>query len=123
MVVKSVRGRRRYIAVTVPPELRRDDLVASLSEFSESIPDLKVITCGNGKAVIRCEPAHVQAAISAVGSSYPGSESLLTSGTLRKLREAYPELKVPRKRKRHPRAASPYIFIGRGDRGLRKIKE
>jgi hypothetical protein len=32
--------------------------------------------------------------------SYPGCESLITSGTLRKVRDIYPELKVPQKKKR-----------------------
>jgi hypothetical protein len=31
---------------------------------------------------------------------FPGSQSPITSGTLRKVREIYPELKVPQKKKR-----------------------
>jgi RNase P/RNase MRP subunit POP5 len=113
MVVKSVRGRRRYIALQVPADLRRDDLVDALSGRSEQIPGLKVVTCGGGRAVVRCSPAEVGDAIAAVKDACPGSESLLTSGTLKTLREKYPELKVPRRRKR---AQPQYFFIGRRDR-------
>ena len=109
MVVKSVRGRRRYIALQVPSDIRRDDLVGALSGCSESIPGLKVITCGGGWAVVRCSPAEVEDAISAVKDAYPGSESVLTSGTLKTLRDTYPELRVPRRRKR---ALPQYFFIG-----------
>ena len=111
--MKSVRGRRRYIALQVPADLRRDDLVGALSGRSEQIPGLKVITCGGGWAVVRCSPDEVEDAISAVKAAYPGSESLLTSGTIKTLRDRYPELKVPRRRKRAP---PQYFFIGLRDR-------
>ena len=111
--MKSVRGRRRYIALQVPADLRRDDLVGALSGCSEQIPGLKVITCGGGWAVVRCSPAEVEDAIAAVKGAYPGSESLLTSGTIKTLRDRYPELKVPRRRKRAP---PQYFFIGLRDR-------
>ena len=109
MVVKSVRGRRRYVALRVPGELRRDDLVRALEPFSGPIPGLKVITCGDGWAVVRCSPAEVESAISAVTGAFPGSEPVLTSGTLKTLRDRYPELRVPRRRKR---ALPQYFFIG-----------
>ena len=111
--MKSVRGRRRYVALHVPADLRRDGLVKALEPFSGTIPGLKVITCGDGWAVVRCSPAEVDSAISAVTGTFPGSEPVLTSGTLKTLRDRYPELRVPRRRKR---ALSQYLFIGRGDR-------
>jgi len=111
--VKSVRGRRRYVALHVPADLRRDGLVKALELFSGTIPGLKVITCGDGWAVVRCSPAEVDSAISAVTGTFPGSEPVLTSGTLKTLRDRYPELRVPRRRKR---ALSQYLFIGKGDR-------
>jgi len=111
--VKSVRGRRRYVALRVPADLRRDGLVKALEPVSGSVPSLKVITCGEGWAVVRCSPAEVESAISAVTGAFPGSEPVLTSGTLKTLRDRYPELRVPRRRKRAP---SQYLFIGRGDR-------
>lgn len=107
--MKSVRGRRRYVALRVPADLRRDGLVEALGPSSGTIPGLKVITCGEGWAVIRCSPAEVESAISAVAGAFPGSEPVLTSGTLKTLRDRYPELRVPRRRKRAP---PQYFFIG-----------
>jgi RNase P/RNase MRP subunit POP5 len=100
MVVKAVRGRRRYIALHVPEGLSRDDLVRGIESHPSFTPDVKVITCRGGDAVVRCEPAHVDAVTGAVSELWPGSESRRTSGTLRTLRDRYPELRVPRKRKR-----------------------
>jgi hypothetical protein len=96
MVVKSVRGRRRYVAFTTPEGMYRDEMVSTFEALS--IPSVKVITCGHGKAVIRCDPEHVPTLIDAYSKSFPGSQSLKTSGTLRTLRDADPELKAPRRR-------------------------
>ena len=97
MVVKSERGRRRYIVYTVPPETGRSDVIEALSPLS--LEDLRVITSFGGKAIVRCSPAEIETVSTAMKGCFPGCESLITSGTLRKVRETYPELKVPRKRK------------------------
>ena len=100
MVVKSVRGRRRYIVFTVPADAGRNEVLDALSELTAEMPDLRVITSFGGKAVVRCSPAEIEAVRAAMSGAFPGSESLITSGTLRKVRETYPELKVPQKKKR-----------------------
>ncbi len=100
MVVKSVRGRRRYIVFTTPPDAGRNTVLDGLSELAETMPDLRVITCFGGKAVIRCSPSEIEEVHVAMHRAFPGTESLITSGTLRKVREIYPELKVPQKKKR-----------------------
>ena len=100
MVVKSVRGRRRYIVFTVPSEIGRTEILESFKDLTESMPDIRVITSFGGKAVVRCAPNEIQAVSDRMRACYPGSESLITSGTLRKIREEYPELKVPQKKKR-----------------------
>ena len=100
MVVKSVRGRRRYVVFTVPAEIGRTELLETLKDLTETMPDIRVITSFGGKAVVRCSPAEIQAVSDRIRGCYPGSESLITSGTLRKIREEYPELKVPQKKKR-----------------------
>jgi len=100
MVVKSVRGRRRYIVYTVPEETGRNEMLESLSTLMSEMPDLKVITSFGGKAIVRCSPAEIETVSSTMKERYPYSESLLTSGTLRTIRDAYPELKVPQKKKR-----------------------
>jgi len=100
MVVKANRGRRRYIVFTVPEGTGRNDVLESLGSLNEEMPDLRVITSFGGKAIIRCNPAAKDAVTAKMAESFPGSESLITSGTLRKVREIYPELKVPQKKKR-----------------------
>lgn len=99
MVVKSERGRRRYVYLRVPADIRRDGLAELLSD----IASVKVITCSSGDAVVRCDPADRESVIAAVESR--GGEAVLTSGTLRTLRDRYPALKVPRRRKRRSGAA------------------
>lgn len=108
MVVKSKRGRRRYIAFSVPSGIRRDEFVADLAQAPD-IPEHKVITCGDGRAVVRCGPSDVDRTIAAVQAAFPGSESLLTSGTLRTLREKHPEL-IVKGRKKH-RKHCPHISL------------
>ena len=102
MVVKSVRGRRRYVSFSVPPETSRDDVLAALSAVDPPVPDLKVITCKGGKAVVRCPPKARETVSDTLSRAIPGSRSLNASGTLRALRTADPDLKVPgRRRRRH----------------------
>ena len=100
MVVKSVRGRRRYIVYRVPTETDRDDVVSALENANDPIPQLKVITCFGGEAVIRSTPDGLSKVDSRMRAAWPDCESIITSGTLRTIRDAHPELKVPRKRKR-----------------------
>jgi len=100
MVVKSVRGRRRYIVYEVPPETDRSDVLSKLSVLEGDMPDLRVITSFGGKAIVRCSPDEIAKVDETMKASYPSCESLSTSGTLRTLRDKYPELKVPRKKKR-----------------------
>ena len=100
MVVKSVRGRRRYIVFTVPAEAGRATVLEALSDLAEAMPDLRVITSFEGKAVVRCSPSEIDTVTAKMKATFEGSESLITSGTLRKVREVYPELKVPQKKKR-----------------------
>jgi len=57
-----------------------------------------VIQCNDGLAVLRCAPKERESIVEAMGKADPKSESLLTSGTLRTLRERYPALKVKRPR-------------------------
>lgn len=94
MVVKSERGRRRYVYLRVPAGTRRDALAEMLSD----IASVKVITCSSGDAVVRCAPADRGSVVSKVEAK--GGESVLTSGTLRTLRDRYPALRVPQRRKR-----------------------
>ena len=96
MVVKSVRGRRCYVYIRVPTNVRRDDLTDALRDVGSS----KVITCQGGDAVVRCSPEDRDAVTQNVGSRWPGSEPVRTSGTLRTLRDDYPRLRVPQKRRR-----------------------
>ena len=98
MVVKSMHGRRRYVVYTVPQEVGRNDVLNALSGLSKTMPELRVITSFGGKAIVRCGPTEIRAVTECMQKAYPDCESLICSGTLRKIREIYPELKVPNKK-------------------------
>ena len=84
---------------TVPEDAGRGTVLDALSGLSDRMPELRVITSFSGKAVVRCGPSEIPEVTATMKESFPECESLITSGTLRKVREVYPELKVPRKRK------------------------
>ena len=100
MVVKSVRGRRRYISFAVPPSTTRESIIEAVESADLRPESFKAITCAKGKAVVRCSPADREAVTAIVCSMDPETRSLHTSGTLRTLRDADPDLKVPQKKKR-----------------------
>ena len=90
MVVKSVRGRRRYVAFTVDKELTRSTLIPKLQAlFGENAP--YVVQCSEGWAVIGIDDA-----VAMMSKALPGCRSLSTSGTLRTLRQRYPRLQETR---------------------------
>ena len=100
MVVKSERGRRRYIAFTVDEGLTRSTLIPKLQALMGNDAPY-VVQCSEGWAVIRTSPDGIDAAVSVMSKASPGSASLSTSGTLRTLRQRYPRLqeaRPPRKR-------------------------
>jgi len=92
MVIKSKRGRRRYIAFSVSPELKKEALIRGLRQVDPDSPPY-VIQLTGGKAIIRCSPDKREGTIAAVSQVDPSSVSLITSGTLRTIRGMYPELK------------------------------
>ncbi|MDD2410132.1 MAG: hypothetical protein PHV81_00415 [Candidatus Methanomethylophilaceae archaeon] len=99
MTVKSKRGRRRYIVFEVGTEVDKTLLTRATFRPGHHI---KVISCDGGFAVVRCSPADTCWVSEAVASSFPGSEPLRTSGTLKSLRDRYSSLK---KERRPPRNA------------------
>ncbi len=91
MVVKSERGRRRYIAFTVDPALTRESLAGRLRAFGgESAP--KIIQCAEGWCIVRCAPKEREDTIALMSRADPQSRSLRTSGTVITLRKRYPRL-------------------------------
>ena len=96
MVVKSERGRRRYIFFEVPQPVRRNDV----SQALDGIGSVKVITCSDGRAVVRCSPDDREPVTQRMTETFGGCRSVRTSGTLRGLRDRYPPLRVPQKRRR-----------------------
>ena len=95
MVVKSVRGRRRYVAFTVDKELTRSTLIPKLQAlFGENAP--YVVQCSEGWAVVRTVPGGIGDAVAMMSKASPGCRSLSTSGTLRTLRQRYPRLQETR---------------------------
>ena len=91
MVVKSKRGRRRYIAFTVDPELTKDSLIARLRRIDQDRTP-HVIQCAEGWCIVRCSPNEREPTISIMTTADPTSKSLRTSGTVITLRQRYPEL-------------------------------
>ena len=99
MTVKSKRGRRRYIVFRVGADVDRISLARATFRPGHHV---KVISCDERMAVIRCSPEDRSWVSDTVVSSFPGSEPLRTSGTLKSLRERYGSLK---KEPRPPRTA------------------
>ena len=91
MTVKEKRGRRRYVAFTVSPDLTKASLTGALRAACGDPPH--VIQCSEGWAVVRCSPHDISDTVTAMNLADPSSVSLRTSGTLCSLRERYPELK------------------------------
>ena len=95
MVVKSERGRRRYIAFRTDESLTREALISKLrSLLHDDAP--YVVQCSGGWCILRTDPAGCEVTIDLMGETYPGTVSLSTSGTLRTLRDRYPPLKQAR---------------------------
>jgi len=94
MTVKSKRGRRRYIVFEVGPEVNGGALSRAVFGLG---PQIKVISCREGMAAIRCAPIDTERVIATVLSSFPGSRSVRTSGTLKSLRDRYGSLKKERR--------------------------
>jgi len=59
-----------------------------------------VIQCVPGKAVIRCSPDEIDKVKDRMKTVDGGSESIITSGTLKTLRDRYPILKTETKPRR-----------------------
>ena len=95
MVVKAVRGRRRYIAFTVNPSLTRETLIPKLRALKDDEAPY-VIQCSEGWAVVRSSPEKRDGDIAIMKSADPDSVPLRTSGTLRTLRDRYGVLKRTR---------------------------
>lgn len=90
MTVKEKRGRRRYIAFTVPEEIGKQTLIHRLRECVGDAP--YVVQCGRGLAVVRCAPNECVRTMDLMKTAYPSSGSLMTSGTLKALRSKVPGL-------------------------------
>ena len=88
MVVKEKRGRRRYIAFR--SELGREQMLSALRSKADlkGVRAPKLIQFEGGMGIVRCSPKEKDSVIDLLGS-LDRTESLLTSGTLRTLRERY----------------------------------
>jgi len=91
MVVKEKRGRRRYIAFRVSPELTKDTMISRLRKAGDE--SVYVVQCSEGWMIVRCSPSDAEGTVRIVKYADPSSGSLRTSGTLASLRNEYPELK------------------------------
>jgi RNase P/RNase MRP subunit POP5 len=96
MVVKSKRGRVRYIAFDVPGDLKKEALIKNLRSIASEAPPY-VIQCAFGKAIMRCAPKDREETVRIMSRIDPSCISLMTSGTIRKIRDRYPELKTAKR--------------------------
>jgi RNase P/RNase MRP subunit POP5 len=96
MVVKEIRGRRRYIAFTVDPKFTKDTLIPKLRSRCGPDEAPYVVQCSKGWAIVRCPPERREATIELMRTVDPICVPLLTSGTLITLRRKYPILQDTR---------------------------
>ena len=89
MVVKSKRGRRRYIAFEAAVKMSEDQLLCSLRSYSESAgaPVPKIIQFNGNRGIIRVNGTNVDKARALMNNQ--DFKTLLTSGTLLTIRERY----------------------------------
>jgi|GEM_PF-421664 len=96
LVVKSKRGRRRYVVFEMSVPMTKEELIRALrTRCGGDVP--YVIQCVPGKAVIRCSPDEIDKVKDRMRIIDGKSESILTSGTLKTLRDKYPVLKTDTK--------------------------
>jgi len=97
MVVKSKRGRNRYVAFDVSPDMSRETLIRSLRGVGSAVSPY-IVQCASGKAVVRCAPKEREEVVRIMSRIDPSSAPLITSGTLRTIRERYPEIERAKKK-------------------------
>lgn len=89
MVVKSKRGRRRYIAFETTKKMSDDQLLCSLRSCFEgagiSVP--KIIQFNGNRGIVRVNGTNVDKARALMNNE--NFKTLLTSGTLLTIRERY----------------------------------
>lgn len=92
MVIKSKRGRRRYIAFTTKPSTY-EEMMHSLGSAlrGASIDSFKLIQYDGTKGIVRVRRDDQRAAVKAMGLSTEGLKitTLAASGTIRTLRERF----------------------------------
>jgi len=96
LVVKSKRGRRRYVVFDMSVQMTKEELIRAFRAKNGGDAPY-VIQCIPGKAVIRCSPNEIEKVKDQMRIVDGGSESLITSGTLRTVRDKYPDLKTDNK--------------------------
>ncbi len=107
MVVKSKRGRRRYIAFEVRPpgSISYDELARAVeAEEKKGGLRLKLIEYRSGRGIVRClepEVKRTKEFLASLGCEETGCvvETVLTSGTLLSLRESLGLPKPPPRRR------------------------
>jgi len=93
LVVKSERGRRRYIVFEVSPNITKESLIRTTNSICKNEESLYIIQCNSSRAIIRCSPDQIGRSIEIMNIADSYSRSILMSGTLKTLRDRYPELK------------------------------
>ncbi len=89
MVVKSKRGRRRYIGFETTERMNDDQLLCSLRSCFENarVPVPKIIQFNGNRGIVRVNGTNVDKARALMNNE--DFKTLLTSGTLLTIRERY----------------------------------
>ena len=96
MAVSGIKKRKRYVVFSVSPEMTKETIIRGSRSCCLSDPPY-IIQCTSGKAVVKCTPQSRDQVILMMSHIDPSSSPLITSGTLRKIRTLFPELKQEKK--------------------------
>jgi len=98
MVVKSERGRRRYIMFKMTCEFERETVIKRVNKTSDGEAPY-IVQCEKNMMIARCSPDAIERTIEIISRMDPGSSSIITSGTLKTIRDKHPELKAKQKKR------------------------
>ena len=84
------------MVISTSKTFTKEELVRKFRDlYAENSP--YIIQCVPGKVIIRCGPSEIDGTCVRMRTVDSGSESLFVSGTLKTVRERYPDLKARKK--------------------------
>ncbi len=99
MVVKEKRGRRRYVLFRMSSDLDKRSLVKAINRSYGRDSAPYVIQCQDSMSIVRCSPDDIEELIKVMLSIDENCYSVTTSGTLKTIRDKYPQMRVRSEKK------------------------